>query len=133
MSSADYRRATCPDVTECYRRWQQYDSFENSEAVERLLAQNKASSDAWTRRTAKMESELAKLRNLMAEAMRLHNARQPAAYQGCQISGYGQAVAAQLIGLLREARECEALQESAPDLCEQIDQLLQIDGRCPDA
>lgn len=73
------------------------------ECVERLRRQNKESSDEWTRRTAKMQSELDGLNHLMREAWRLNRERVTA--KNHVISGmsrYGQAA---LAVALKEADE----------------------------
>lgn len=46
--------------------------------VERLRAQNKASSDEWTKRTAKMQSDLDGLRHLMRTAATMNHERRHA-------------------------------------------------------
>jgi flagellin-like hook-associated protein FlgL len=67
--------------------------------VERLRAQNKASSDDWTKRTAKMASDLDGLRHLMAEALAFHRGT-PISHG---ISQYGQAALAEALRIADEA------------------------------
>ena len=72
--------------------------------VERLRAQNKASSDEWTKRTAQQTSELAGLKHLMEEAYRYHRKG-----KNIGISAYGQAYGqAALAEALRLADDAEA-------------------------
>ena len=65
--------------------------------VERLRAQNKASSDEWTKRTAQQTSELAGLKHLMEEAYRYHRKG------NIGISTYGQAALAEALRLADDA------------------------------
>jgi len=71
--------------------------------VERLRAQNKASSDEWTKRTADMQSDLYGLRSLMAEAGEAHRKGH------IGISQYGQAA---LAAALKVADEAEGRAEA---------------------
>ncbi len=82
--------------------------------VERLRAQNKASSDEWTRRTAKAQSELHGLRALMAEATDLNrhanNARGTVLFG---LSPYGNAALAVALSEADELRaEVAAMREA---------------------
>lgn len=75
--------------------------------VERLRAQNKASSDDWTKRTAKMQGDLYGLRSLMHEALLMHRKGH------IGISAYGQAaLAAALDTADRAEGELEAMREA---------------------
>ena len=65
--------------------------------VERLRAQNKASADEWTKRTAEMQSDLDGLRSLMREAGDAHRK----GHTG--ISAYGQAALAAALQVADEA------------------------------
>lgn len=79
------------------------DEHECCECVPRLRAQNKKSSDEWTRRTADQQSELDGLRHLMREATKVNRTRVSA--KNLVISGlsrYGQAT---LAAALKEADE----------------------------
>lgn len=73
--------------------------------VERLRAQNKASSDAWTKRTAEMQSDLYSLRSLMAEAREMNREGH------VSLSRYGQATLAAALMVADEAEgRAEAMQ-----------------------
>lgn len=70
--------------------------------VDRLRAQNKATSDEWTKRTATMQSDLDGLRMLMAEAARLNRTDDGIGRHG--MSAYGQAAVAVALGEADDAR-----------------------------
>jgi len=82
--------------------------------VERLRAQNKTSSDEWTKRTAKMTSELHGLKALMAEASDLNrHAVTPGGTVIFGLSQYGNAALAVALKAADEARaEAQALTEA---------------------
>ena len=70
--------------------------------VERLRAQNKASSDEWTKRTADMQSNLDGLRALMVEAASLNRTDYGIERHG--MSRYGQAALAVALGEADDSR-----------------------------
>lgn len=74
--------------------------------VERLRAQNKTSSDEWHKRTAKMQSELHGIKNLMAEAVELN--RHQTRPDRTVIFGLSQYGNAALAVALKEADEAKA-------------------------
>ncbi len=81
--------------------------------VERLRRQNKDSSDEWTKRTAKMQSDLAGLRLLMQEASDLN--RQASTPSGTVIFGMSPYGKAALAVALKEADEVRAELQAVKD------------------
>ncbi len=81
--------------------------------VDRLRAQNKASSDEWHKRTAKMQSDLHGLKALMAEASDMNrNQSRPSGNVVFGLSQYGNAA---LAVALKEADEARANLDAAQD------------------
>lgn len=100
------RGMTDPTPIDLVRESREEQDHECCPCVERLRAQNKTSSDEWTKRTAKMQSQLHGLQALMQEAVDLNrNATTPNGTVIFGLSQYGNAV---LAVALKEADEARA-------------------------